>query len=276
MADRRKTCPGISPNISMNIVLMFVLLSVCKNLAAADWVVQQEAVLTSPEVSLSQVDSTSSNQAINSVVLGLADSLTDLNQTATITGDQLTIIGDQLTLIQGGLTQSGLTQSGLTQSGLATNSNVQAVNLVSANSIDQLTQSAQQNSGTATLTQNIVAGTGNIQAINYAASAGNINNANQTFVGQSMLLQKTATTPEGNIQAVNYSKAIGYTGSFTQSVTLDSLNYSNLSGDAQGIRINSINGDTGSAHITQTVTIQGVLTVGSDSDPRVIINHIGW
>ena len=271
MADRRKTCPGISPNISMNIVLMFVLLSVCKNLAAADWVVQQEAVLTSPEVSLSQVDSTSSNQAINSVVLGLDDSLTNLNQTATITGDQLTIIGDQLTLIQGGLTQSGLTQSGS-----ATNSNVQAVNLVSANSIDQLTQSAQQNSGTAMLTQNIVAGTGNIQAINYAASAGNINNANQTFLGQSMLLQKTATTPAGNIQAVNYSKATGYTGRFTQSVTLDSLNYSNLSGDAQGIRINSINGATGSAHITQTVTIQGVLTVGPASDPRVIINHIGW
>ena len=232
MADRRKTSPNISPNISMNIVLMFVLLSVCKNLAAADWVVQQEAVLTSPEASLSQVDSTSSNQAINSVVLGLADSLTDLNQTATI-------IGDQLTLIQGGLTQSGS----------ATNYNVQAVNLVSANSIDQLTQSAQQNSGTATLTQNIAAGTGNIQAINYAASAGNINNANQTFLGQSMLLQKTATTPEGNIQAVNYSKATGYTGRFTQSVTLDSLNYSNLSGDAQGIRINSINGATGSAHI---------------------------
>ena len=85
MADRRKTSPNISPNISVNIVLMFVLLSVCKNLAAADWVVQQEAVLTSPEVSLSQVDSTPSNQAINSVVLGLADSLTDLNQTATIT-----------------------------------------------------------------------------------------------------------------------------------------------------------------------------------------------
>ena len=148
MNAHRKT----SPNISVNIVLMFVLLSVCKSLAAADWVIQQDAVLTSQEVSLSQEDSTSSNQAINGVVLGLDDSLTDLNQTATISGDQLT----------------------LTQSGSATNSNVQAVNLVSANSIDQLTQSARQNSGTATLTQNIAAGTGNIQAINYAASAGNI------------------------------------------------------------------------------------------------------
>ena len=253
MNAHRKTSPDINVNIIANIVLMFVLLSVCKNLAAADWVIQQDAVLTSQEVSLSQEDSTSSNQAINGVVLGLDDSLTGLHQTATISGDQLT----------------------LTQSGSATNSNVQAVNFVSANSIDQLTQSAQQNSGTATLTQNIAAGTGNIQAINYAASAGNINNANQTFLGKSMLLQKTATTPTGNIQAVNYSKATGYTGSFTQSVTLDSLNYSNLSGDARGIRINSINGATGSVDITQTVTIEGVLTVGPASDPSVIINHIG-
>lgn len=229
-------------------------LSQSQSAFAADWVVEQISTITSSSpVELTQRNAASSHQAVNGVLLNLnEDSLASLTQRVTFNTPALS------------LTQSENSDS-----------SVQAVNIAVAQGINQLTQSVSQPNGSTTLTQNLqAAGNDNIQAINYASASGNINNANQSFIGQAMSLEKTAGTPSGNIQAVNYANAASYSGMLQQSVTVDTLTYANRPGGANDIRINSIQGDTASATVQQSVTVQGVLTVDPLADPTVILNHI--
>lgn len=243
-----------APPIRIVASAVFVLLVVvCRNLVAADWVLDQTSTITAATVELSQQNSSSSYQGLNGVQLAVGeDSVASLIQRATIGATELT----------------------LTQGGAMANSNVQSVNIASAQSINQLTQTVMQPSGSATLRQSMATGSGNIQAINYAFANGTITTANQSFTGQSLTLEKAENTALGNIQAVNYLNANQYSGTISQLVTVDSLTYENRPGGAGDIRINSLQGTTGNADITQTVTVRGILTIDPASATSVIINHI--
>ena len=217
---------------------------------AADWTVRQDAAITADQIELTQSDSENAEQAINGIRLeAAADDLFDVNQHASLDTPDLS------------LTQSGELAGSL-----------QAVNFVSARSIQDLRQSVTQNTGTTILRQNITSGSGNIQAINIARAANNLHTANQEYTAQSLQLQTAQSTPAGNLQAVNYLQANSYSGQLRQSVTLDTLEYRNLGNG--NLYINSIRGDSsGATEVEQRVEINRLLITDPVPGARIIINY---
>lgn len=225
------------------------------NAQGADWVLSQTTIVTATSTSeLSQHNLQNSEQAINGVALATSeDSLSALTQNATISAFELH------------LEQSGNTSDG----------NVQAVNFARAQSMQQLTQSVTQTSGNTVLHQDLgVSSNTNAQAINYALASGNIQDFNQSFIGDALTLEKTATTPVSNLQAVNYARARSYSGNVRQSVNVQSLNVANAIGGTTDVRVNSLRGDSSAANVMQSVIIQGTLLVDPSTVPGVVLNHI--
>lgn len=234
-------------------IVAVILIALWQGAFAADWTINQVSTLSGTEARLTQENSTSSQQGANGVQLNVEeDSVASLTQTATINAPTLT----------------------LTQSGANPNSSVQAINSASAQSITQLTQSVSQPTGNARMMQTMTGGTGNIQAMNYANARDVISASDQSFTGQTLTIEKDLNTPTGNIQSVNYAKARSYTGDIQQTVTVSALTYENRPGGANDIRMNSIEGDTTNASVTQMVTVQGTLTIDPSSDPTVILNYM--
>lgn len=227
-------------------ILAVVLTSLSQSALSADWNVIQTSNVGGSNPVLTQNQTSSSTQAINGIVLDTAnDSIRDSSQTTTLSGNSIS----------------------LTQSGAGTNSNVQAVNVASANSITNLTQ---QVSGLneVQIEQNSTSGAGNVQALNYAIASGNTDNLSQSVNGNSLTL---STSLAGNIQAVNYSESASYTGSLTQNATITNVDVTNLGGNAT--RINSVQGDVGglSTPLSQTTAL-GTVTVNGGS--TLILNHV--
>lgn len=237
------------------LAILLILIPASQGASAADWTILQTANISAPTFSMSQRESESSRQAVNSSVLGADDALSSVTQTTTFNTSNFT----------------------LTQSGSGASENVQAINLASAPSIAELEQTV-ENFATATLTQDIT-GSSNTQAINYAVAVDTISDATQEVRGNTITVTKEATTPAGNIQAVNYMQAQRYTGTISQTLDLtQSLTPNDLSVRNSGIRINSINGDISDATaVSQTVKVRSVeVNSGdfSDAFSTVILNHI--
>lgn len=248
------------PKTALKLVALWLLAGI-PGAQAADWTVKQTTTLSGAVISLTQGGTTDSQQALNAIILDSAnDSLTASSQQATF--------GNQ---------DFSLTQT--YQPGESPNSNVQAINLASAKSIDGLTQSA---SGfrKATLSQRMLVGANNVQAINYAVATDVINNTTQTVTGGTIELNKPAAVDPSNVQAVNYLRADRYTGTIRQRVDLtDALMQTGYTAGQSGtIRVNSLQGDTSAAQVTQDVTVRNIVVraSGDISDPSstVIINYI--
>jgi hypothetical protein len=222
-------------------------LAVTNVATAADWDVTQTSTVAAT-TSLTQNGSASSNQAINAVVLDTAnDSINAGHQTAVLSGNTVS----------------------LTQKGASISGSVQTINLASANNISGLTQEV---SGVQSAAMSIesTAGTGNVQAFNYALAAGTIHNLTQTVSGQTLTMDSLKV---GNVQAVNYAKAATYSGSFEQTTTLGTLDYRNVCfTGCSDIRVNSVKGNTTvlAQPVNQTATITTLTVRGGN----IILNHV--
>jgi len=213
---------------------------------SADWSVTQTTSSSATSADLLQTNASVSRQAINGIVLDLDnDSVADSTQSFTSTDGDLSLV----------------------QTGPETNSSVQAVNLVSAQSLDNVTQLV-SGFNTLEITHTSLSGGGNTQALNYASSVDNTSNLSQIVSGTSALLSSDAA---GNIQALNFTQAASYNGSLEQSVTLDTFEVTNLGGGQT--YVNSIQGDISgvTGAVIQNTNI-GTVTVNPGS--AYIMNHI--
>ena len=214
--------------------------------SGADWEVVQTTTISAPSTTLSQVNVSSSNQAVNGIMLDVNnDSLSNSTQSLTAAGGDLT----------------------LEQTGLNTNANVQAVNLASAQSLDNVTQTV-SGFNSVQISQSSQSGSGNVQALNYASSTGDTRDLSQFVTGTSVVASSSVA---GNMQALNYTQASTYSGGLEQSVTLDTFEVSNLGGGE--VYINSIQGDISGLNgpVIQSTNI-GTVTVTDGS--TYIMNHI--
>lgn len=229
------------------LILTMTALNSANNVSsAADWNVTQTSNVVVSSSSLNQGGAGSSQQALNGVVVDTAnDDVSSVSQTSNIAGGDLS----------------------LTQTGANTNGSVQALNLVSARSIDGLTQTV-TGVGTANMVQDANLGGGNVQALNYALSATNTADLTQTVDGNQVTAVNSSS---GNVQAINYAESATYTGELVQDTTLLTLDATNLGGT--DVRVNSIKGDVSgvSSPVSQSATI-GTLTVSGAT--TVILNHI--
>ncbi|MFT5137169.1 MAG: hypothetical protein ACI8XV_002206 [Arenicella sp.] len=225
---------------------------------AGDWDITQQATIE--KLTLTQTGTTSSNQAINAVVLDTAtDSISAGNQTVVLTGNQTT----------------------LTQEGSSSNS-VQALNYASAKDIVDLTQTV---SGVQTLDMVINAGTDNVQALNYASASGNILDLTQTVTGDDVNM---VSNVRGNIQAINHAEANSFSGDINQTTNLQTLSHHNIAvgrGNPKAcnnpgnnpncikeVRVNSITGNVNSATINQTIFATAVTKNGPGA---IVLNYVG-
>jgi len=212
----------------------------------ADWAVTQTVSNSTAATDLRQVNASGSQQAINGIVLDVDnDSLSNSSQSFIAGGGNLS----------------------LEQTGAETSSNVQAVNLVSAQSLDNV---AQVVSGFNTLEINhtSASGSANTQALNYASSADNANDLSQIVSGTSAFLSSNAV---GNVQAINFTQAATYSGSLEQSVTLETYEVNSLGGGQS--YVNSIQGDI--SGVTGTVVqTTNIGTVNVSQGSTFVMNHI--
>jgi hypothetical protein len=216
---------------------------------ASDWDVTQAATIKTP--TLTQTGTSSSNQAINAIVLNLAtDSISAGDQAVVLTGNQTT----------------------LTQEGSLSNS-VQALNYASAKNIVDLTQSV---SGVQILDMSINAGSGNVQALNYASASpsafGNIHGLAQTVIGDEVNM---VSNVKGNIQAINYADADSISGDINQTTNLNRLSHDNaptIDGKSE-VRVNSI---TGTHHSAVTISQTILATAVTQNGPgTIVLNYVG-
>lgn len=235
----------LASNMARMGVAMMATLICCQSAVSADWAVIQTTSSSSVTV-LNQDNTIDSEQAINGVILDDEnDDLVDSNQTVSATGNDLS----------------------LEQTGLNTNSNVQAVNLASAQTLDTLTQEV-SGFNSVQINHNSASGASNVQALNYARSSGDTRNLSQLVNGTSVIMNSNAV---GNIQALNYSEATGYSGSLEQTVNLETLDITNL--DGTEALINSVQGDL-SGLSTPLVQTSNIGTLKVNGQTTVILSHI--
>lgn len=212
----------------------------------SDWQVVQTTTMSAPSTTLTQENVSSSQQAVNGIVLDASnDSLSNSTQSATAAGGDLA----------------------LEQTGLNTNANVQAVNLVSAESLDNVTQTV-SGFNSVQINQSSLSGSDNVQALNYASSTGDTRDLSQFVNGASVVVNSSLA---GNMQALNYTQASTYSGSLEQSVTLGTFEVRNLGGGE--VYVNSIQGDISGLNgpVIQSTNI-GTVVVNEGS--AYIMNHI--
>lgn len=208
----------------------------------AEWNIIQNTVLGSAPV-MTQSNSVDAKQAVNGVSV---DSAND----DVVNSAQNTLLGF-----------SSIT---MTQSGNTGSSSVQAVNLMEGRSIQNALQTT-TGFGSVTMTQGSDLGGGNTQALNYAKADQSVENLLQSAIGR-----QWSSSPEsaGSVQALNYAEADRYYGVIAQAVGIWRLDAKLSVGE---VRVNSIQGDTGSAFLFQEALIKRVNMHGRGT---LILNHI--